>query len=65
MISFLSFAQAVTKLLHLAPSTAILVVEGNDGGVLSEVEISTELIEMGDLLKVKLLLHITNIAREK
>jgi len=45
-------SEAVTKLLHLAPSTAILVVEGNDGGVLSEEEISTELIEMGDLLKV-------------
>ena len=55
----------MTKLLRLAPSTAVLVVEDKDGGVFSEEEISTELIEMGDLLKVKLLLHITNIAREK
>lgn len=49
-----SVAQAVTKLLHLAPSTAVLVIEDSNGRVLSEEVISTELIEMGDLLKVAL-----------
>lgn len=45
----------MTKLLYLAPSTAVLVVEDNIGCVQSEEEISTDLIEMGDLLKVAFL----------
>jgi hypothetical protein len=38
--------------LHLAPSTAILVVEDNNGSMLSEEEIPNALIGQGDLLKV-------------
>ena len=60
-----SGARPATKEVPLGDGELILVVEDNDGRVLSEEEISTELIEMGDLLKVELLLHITKIGREK
>lgn len=47
-----SAAQAVTELLKLAPATATLVTKDDDGHVISEEEVSTALIQRGDLLKV-------------
>ena len=44
--------QAVTKLLRLAPSTAILVTQNDQGLIVSEEEVPNALIQRGDLLKV-------------
>ena len=44
--------QAITALLRLAPSTAILQTRDKDGGVVSEEEVPSALIQRGDLLKV-------------
>ena len=46
--------QAITALLRLAPSTALLQVRDEQGHTLSEEEVPSALIQRGDLLKVKL-----------
>lgn len=45
-------SEAIAKLMELAPSTATLVSMDNDGNVLSEREISTQLIQRNDIIKV-------------
>lgn len=44
--------QAITKLLHLAPSSAILLTQDEDGAITSEEEVPSALIQRDDLLKV-------------
>lgn len=44
--------QAITKLLHLAPSTAILLTQDKEGATISEEEVPAALIQCDDLLKV-------------
>ena len=45
-------AQAVTELLRLAPSTAVLLTKDEHGRTVSEEEVPTALVQRGDLLKV-------------
>lgn len=42
----------MTELLKLAPATATLVTKDGSGHIISEEEVSTALIQRGDLLKV-------------
>lgn len=44
--------QAVTELLRLAPSTAVLITRDESGRTVAEEEVPTALIQRGDLLKV-------------
>ncbi len=49
-------ADAITKLLSLQPATAVLLeVDEHTGEVMAEQEIDTNLIQKGDILKVRLL----------
>ncbi len=45
-------SDVLTKLLELQPTTALLLLKEEEGEVLSEQEISVELLQYGDLLKV-------------
>eukprot|EP01104_Vermistella_antarctica_P014707 TRINITY_DN4680_c3_g2_i1.p1 TRINITY_DN4680_c3_g2~~TRINITY_DN4680_c3_g2_i1.p1 ORF type:complete len:946 (-),score=219.54 TRINITY_DN4680_c3_g2_i1:1559-4396(-) len=45
-------SDAITKLMGLRASNAILLTIGKDGAVINEEEISAELVERGDVLKV-------------
>lgn len=45
-------SDALAKLTDLAPDTAYLLTKDGDGNVLSEVEISTQLIHKNDTLKI-------------
>ena len=46
-------AQAITKLLRLAPSSAILLTQDAEGHTISEEEVPSALIQRNDLLKVR------------
>mgnify|MGYP001080853394 CR=1 FL=1 len=47
-------ADAITKLLSLQPATAVLLeVDEHTGEVMAETEIDTNLIQKGDILKVR------------
>lgn len=45
-------SQAIQELLRLAPTTATLCVLGSDGTVLREEEVSTALLQRGDVVKI-------------
>nr|XP_043609864.1 copper-transporting ATPase HMA4-like [Erigeron canadensis] len=45
-------SDALAKLTDLAPDTACLVRMGDDGNVISETEINSQLIEKNDILKI-------------
>jgi len=45
-------SEAITKLCQLAPPTALLLTLDDNGDVVSEREVSTELVHKGDVLKV-------------
>lgn len=45
-------SDALAKLTDLAPDTACLLTMGGDGNVISETEISTQLIQRNDVIKV-------------
>eukprot|EP00850_Spirogloea_muscicola_P011399 SM000070S21365 [mRNA] locus=s70:530729:535395:- [translate_table: standard] len=45
-------SEAISKLLQLAPATAIILEVGADGKVVTEREIDTRLVHRGDILKV-------------
>ena len=45
-------SEAITKLLQLAPSTAILLRTGPKGEFLEEETIDAALVQRGDILKV-------------
>eukprot|EP00850_Spirogloea_muscicola_P000144 SM000001S04546 [mRNA] locus=s1:856403:861068:- [translate_table: standard] len=45
-------SEAISKLLQLAPATAIILEVGADGKVVTEREIDTRLVQRGDILKV-------------
>ena len=44
--------QAVTELLKLAPSTAVLLTRDENGHTTAEEEVPVALVQQGDLLKV-------------
>ena len=46
-------AQAITKLLRLAPLSAILLTQDAEGHTISEEEVPSALIQRNDLLKVR------------
>lgn len=46
------YMQAITKLLHLTPSSAILLMQDETGATVSEEEVPSALIQRDDLLKV-------------
>jgi len=45
-------SDALAKLTELAPDTAHLVTVDSDGNVVSEMDISTELIQRNDMIKI-------------
>jgi Cu+-exporting ATPase len=45
-------SDALSKLTDLAPDTAHLLTLDNDGNVVSEVEISTQLLQRNDIIKI-------------
>ncbi|GAB4856055.1 Copper-transporting ATPase hma4 [Ancistrocladus abbreviatus] len=45
-------SDALAKLTDLAPDTASLVTMDNDGNIISETEISTQLIQRNDIIKI-------------
>ncbi|XAR60391.1 Cu(2+)-exporting ATPase [Bertholletia excelsa] len=45
-------SDALAKLTELAPDTAYLVTLGNDGNAISETEISTQLLQRNDIIKI-------------
>lgn len=45
--------QAVTELLKLAPSTAVLLTRDQNGHTTAEEEVPMALVQQGDLLKVR------------
>lgn len=45
--------QAVTELLKLAPSTAVLLTRDENGHTTGEQEVPAALVQQGDLLKVR------------
>ena len=45
-------SEAIAKLKHLAPETATLLTLDGHGNVISEVEISSELIQKNDVIKI-------------
>lgn len=45
-------SDALAKLTDLAPDTAVLLSMGDDGTVISETEINTQLIQRNDILKI-------------
>eukprot|EP00850_Spirogloea_muscicola_P017926 SM000159S01757 [mRNA] locus=s159:74244:78897:- [translate_table: standard] len=45
-------SEAISKLLQLAPATAVILEVGTDGKVVTEREIDTRLVQRGDILKV-------------
>lgn len=45
-------SDALAKLTDLAPETACLLTLGVDGNVISEMEISTQLIQRDDIIKI-------------
>ena len=45
--------QAITELVKLAPSTAILLRRDANGNVVSEEELPTILVQRGDYLRVR------------
>ncbi|XP_076933153.1 copper-transporting ATPase RAN1-like [Bidens hawaiensis] len=45
-------SDAIKKLVELAPSTALLLIQNKDGSVIGEREIDALLIQPGDLLKI-------------
>ncbi|KAL8129325.1 hypothetical protein V2J09_018480 [Rumex salicifolius] len=45
-------SDALAKLMALTPETAVLVVLDADGNVVSELEISTQLIQRNDIIKI-------------
>ncbi|KAI7733083.1 hypothetical protein M8C21_033488 [Ambrosia artemisiifolia] len=45
-------SDALAKLTDLAPDTACLLTMGDDGNVISETEISSQLIQKNDILKI-------------
>nr|GFD33431.1 copper-transporting ATPase HMA4-like [Tanacetum cinerariifolium] len=45
-------SDALAKLTDLAPDTACLVTVGDDGKVISETEINSQLIQKHDILKI-------------
>ena len=46
-------AQAITKLLRLAPLSAVLLTQDAEGHTISEEEVPSALIQRNDLLKVR------------
>lgn len=45
-------SDALAKLTELSPETAYLITRDSDGNVVSEMEISTELIQRNDVIKI-------------
>lgn len=45
-------SDALSKLTELAPETAVLLTLDKDGSVISEVEISTQLLQRNDFIKI-------------
>ncbi len=45
-------SQAVTELLKLAPSTAVLLTRDESGHTTAEEEVPVDLVQQGDFLKV-------------
>lgn len=45
-------SDALAKLTNLAPDTARLLTMDDDGNVVSEIEINTQLIQRNDILKI-------------
>lgn len=45
-------SEAISRLLQLAPDTAVLLTVDSDGKPLTEEEIDSALVQRGDILKV-------------